>query len=92
MKPKVELEHVFEKYCTNQNSVLTMECPRCSVTLSDRYRSFPSPVSSIRNPGSACINSDNSWKDRNCALSSTPAAVPASRGKIKKAKNTKAPH
>lgn len=52
---------------------LTMECPRCSETLSDRYSSFPSPVRSIRNPGSACMNSDSSWRDRNPALPSAPA-------------------
>lgn len=52
-----------------------MECPRCSETLSDRYRSFPSPVSSIRNPGISCINSDSSWKDRK--LSPRPAVLPA---------------
>lgn len=75
--PEVELAYSFTNAVVCR---LTMECPRCSETLSDRYRSFPSPVRSIKNPGSACTNSDSSWKDRNPALSSRLAAVPAPRG------------
>lgn len=60
---------------TDMSALLTIECPRCSETLSDRYSNFPSPVNSMRKPGITWTNSFSSWNERNPVVASALLAV-----------------